>query len=122
MSSLSSRRRCRRRSSGPSKTSRWTAMPAPPLGDSEPNRFPDLLHFLLGDLPCPFRSFRQDLPDRDAALDDRLALLREGGEHLFHVAVHPLLALDAADPRRAATDVDLLDRLLVGKDLVIGEH
>src|SRR5512134_278060 len=121
ISSLSSRIRYSRRSSGPSKTSRRTAIPVPASGVSDPKRFPDLLHLPFRDRARPLRPLGKDLPHRDTAFHDPFPPLADGREHLLHVPVHPLLALDAPDPRRAATHVDLPDGLLVGKDLVVGE-
>src|SRR5512139_747312 len=132
MSSFWSRTRCRSRSSGPSNTSRWTGIPwtglagapsgrgapsasaagtgsrtAPPVLSSDPDSVADLRHLGLRHLRRPAGPVRQDVPHGDAAFHDPPALLPDGGEDLLHPLVHPLLALDAADPGGAATVVDL---------------
>src|SRR5512139_4280371 len=146
MSSFWSRTRCRSRSSGPSNTASCTGIPrsglsgaAPAAGapsavarvpgsvgircglSSDPDSVADLRHLGLRPLRRPAGPLRQDLPHGDAAFHDPPALLADGGEDLLHPLVHPLLALDAADPGGAAPVVDLRDRRLVGEDLVVRE-
>src|SRR3990172_7099802 len=140
MSRRFSRTRWSNRSSGPSKPPSLPSIPGTwPFPDECPSsagpassyRFPSfrsdpdsvthLAHLFRRHLPSPLRPFLQKLADGDPALDDLLPSLADGGEHLLHAFVHPLLALDAADPRGAAPGVHLLDRLRVGEDLVVRE-